>query len=139
MTSERLSDMDNRFTFREFKLRVLKIQNALAESLALFDIFDGGRTFISSKKSSAVSCASMPSLSRIRPRRKPSRSSVSTTKSDLACFPSPPVSATMIMRFAVPPFVMKVLEPLITQPLPSFLALVLTFCKIDGGHNGVLR
>ncbi len=137
----------------ELELRVLEIEDALAERLALLHIVDrlveraldrrhalhgdvepllrqllhqldkalallarragwtvGTRT--SSKNSSDVSCASSPTLSRLRPRAKPSASSVSTTISEVPLAPAlGSVLATTMIRLAVWPLVMKVFWP----------------------------
>jgi hypothetical protein len=79
----------------------------------------GTRTL--SKNSSLVSCDFRPTLSSLRPRRKPGvelrspSASVSTTISDVPLAPSAlSVLQTTMMRFAFWPLVMNVLEPLIT-------------------------
>ena len=53
-----------------------------------------------------------PSFFRLRPRRKPSTASVSTTNSEVPLAPAAgSVFATTMIRFAFWPLVMKVLEP----------------------------
>ena len=67
-----------------------------------------------SKKSSAVSCAFRPILSRLRPRSKPAMPR-STTSRLMPWWPaSGSVRATTITRSDMMPLLMKVLEPLRT-------------------------
>ena len=88
----------------------------------------GTRTSL--KNSSEVSAASMPSLSRLRPRSKPGALSVSTRISEVPRAPwVGSVLQTTMIRLAVWPLVMKVLEPLMTYSLPSSRAVVLMPCR----------
>ena len=90
----------------------------------------GTRTSL--KNSSDVSCASNPSLSSLRPRAKPSTSSVSTTISEVPFAPAlGSVLATTMIRLAVWPLVMKVFWPETTYWLPLLLAAVFTPCRSE--------
>ena len=75
-----------------------------------------------------------PILSRLRPRSKPSASSVSTTISEVPLAPcAGSVLATTMIRLASWPLVMKVLEPLMRYWLPSFSAARLDALQVGAG------
>ena len=97
----------------------------------------GTRTSL--KNSSEVSAASWPSLSRLRPRSKPSAPSVSTTSSEVPRAPwAGSVLATTTIRLAVWPLVMKVLLPLMTYWFPSKRAVVRTPCRSEPAPGSVM-
>src|SRR5664279_1362419 len=96
----------------------------------------GTRTL--SKNSSAVSCAFRPILSRLRPRSKPSapRSTAISEK------PMAPASGSVLhttrTKSALMPFVMKVLDPLMTYSSPSLTAVVWMPCRSDPVPGSVI-
>ena len=71
-------------------------------------------TFTSENDSSAVSWACWPSLSRLRPRSKPSIPRSSTIRLMPLCFCDGSVFTAVITRSALMPFVMNVFAPLTT-------------------------
>ena len=91
-----------------------------------------------SKASSAVSDSSWPTLSSTRPTEKPS-SEVSTPKRlmPLAFF-SGLVRAATTTRSALPPLVMKVLEPLMIQSSPSWTAVVRRLARSEPPPGSVM-
>ena len=96
----------------------------------------GTRT--SSKNSSAVSCALMPTLSRLRPRSKPGMPR-STASSEKPCAPlSGSVRATTSTRSALMPLVMNVLDPLSTQSEPSRRAVVRSPCRSEPAPGSLM-
>ncbi len=94
------------------------------------------RTF--SKNSSAVSDSVWPTLSSLRPRLKPS-SPASIAKSVMPLAPfSGEVRTAVTTRSALKPLVMKVLEPLMTQPSPSRTAVVLSAARSEPPPGSVM-
>ena len=77
----------------------------------------------SSKKSSAVSAAWVPSFRNRRPVRKPGVW-VGTTISEMPPLPAPPVRQAVVTKSAMEPLEMKILEPLISHSPPSRSARV---------------
>ena len=81
----------------------------------------------------------MPSFFRFFPREKPSHLSGSTTISEMPFDPpSSPVLATVMIRSAAWPLVMKIFDPLILYWLPSFSARVRTACRSEPVEGSVM-
>ena len=94
------------------------------------------RTF--SKNSSEVSDSSMPTLSSLRPRLKPSLvASMPNRVMPFGPF-SGSVRAAVMIRSPEKPLVMKVLEPLMTHSSPSRTAVVFSAARSEPPDGSVM-